>query len=215
VHLVGAHYSDALAASVERARETGALMVHAYDQPTVVAGQGTVAVELARQAPDLDTILVAVGGGGLIGGIAAWYAGSARIVGVEPALAPTLAVALETGEPVDVEVDGVAMDALGAGRIGRIGFEIARQYVERVVTVPDEAIRAAQRALWDELRVIAEPGGATAFAALLSGGYQPAPGERVGVVICGANTDPAAFARLLSHPSEADAASPLPQAVTG
>jgi threonine dehydratase len=173
----------------EWAARTGALMVHAYDQPEVVAGQGTLGYEFAHQVPDLDTVLVAVGGGGLIGGVAAWFAGKVRVIGVEPQAAPTLAMALQAQKPVDVEVGGVTVDSLGAKRVGSLAFALVQQYVERVVLVSDESIQLAQRTLWNDLRILAEPGGATAIAALLSGAYQPAPGERVGVVICGGNTD--------------------------
>lgn len=190
VTITGASYADALIASQRRAEETGALVVHAYDQPEVVAGQGTTGRELAQQVPDLDTVLVAVGGGGFIGGIASWFAGSVRVVGVEPVGAPSLAQALQAGYPVDVALDSIAADSLGARRVGEIAFATAQRYVERVVLVPDQAIQAAQRLLWDQLRIITEPGGATATAALLSGGYQPASGERVAVLVCGANTDP-------------------------
>jgi threonine dehydratase len=186
---VGADYAEALATSQVRAMQTGALVVHAYDQPEVVAGQGTLGYEFAQQAPGLDTILVAVGGGGLIGGLVAWFVGAVRVVGVEPESAPSLARALDAGEPVDVEVSGVAVDSLGARRAGQLAFTLARQYVERVVLVSDDSIRAAQRTLWNDLRIVAEPGGATATAALLAGAYQPAPGERVGVVVCGGNTE--------------------------
>lgn len=191
VTITGSNYAEALAASMERAVETGALVVHAYDQPEVVAGQGTLGRELEQQVPNLDTLLVAVGGGGLISGCAAWFEGKVRVIGVEPEQAPTLARALEAGQPVDVAVSGIAADSLGARRIGSLAFSIAQHYIERVVLVNDSAIRAAQRLLWNDLRLITEPGGATAAAALLSGRYRPAPGERVGVVICGANTDPA------------------------
>lgn len=189
VRIVGATYADALLASQERAAQTGALVVHAYDQPEVVAGQGTLGAEFARQVQELDTVLVAVGGGGLIAGVAAWFAGHVRVIGVEPELAPSLFTALKAGQPVDVEVSGVAVDALGARRVGTLAFDLAQHYVERVVLVSDENIRASQRTLWNDLRVVAEPGGATALAALLSGAYQPAQGERVGVVICGGNAD--------------------------
>ena len=185
----GAFYADAYAASAERAAETGALVVHAYDQPEVVAGQGTLGRELHRQAPDLDTVLVAVGGGGLIGGTAAYYRGEVRVVGVEPELAPTLHAALQEGEPVDVETGGLAADSLGARRAGSLAFSIAQRYVDRVVLVEDAAIREAQRTLWGSLRIVAEPGGAIALAALLSGRYRPEPGERVGVLVCGGNAD--------------------------
>jgi threonine dehydratase len=191
VMLVGASYAQAYAASRERAAQTGALEVHAYDQPDVVAGQGTLGRELESQAPDLDTVLVAVGGGGLIGGVAAWYAGRTTIIGMEPERCPTLYAAREAGEPVDVEVSGLAADSLGARRIGSLAFEVAQRFVDQVVLITDEEIRQTQRALWDNLRLIAEPGGAAALAALRSGKYQPRAGERVGVILCGGNTDPA------------------------
>lgn len=195
VTVTGASYAEAFAAMERRAAETGALVVHAYDQPEVVAGQGTVGRELEAQAPELDTLLVAVGGGGLIGGIAAWYAGKGlRVVGVEPASSCALHAALAAGEPVDVAVSGIAADSLGARRVGSIMFEIARQAVDRVVLVEDAAIRAAQGALWREVRLVAEPGGATALAALTAGAYRPAEGERVGVLVCGANADPGSVA---------------------
>jgi threonine dehydratase len=190
----GARYAEALAASSARAEETGALVVHAYDQEEVLAGQGTLGRELQMQAPQLETVFVAVGGGGLIGGVAAWYRGSAKVIAVEPAGCPTLARALEAGRPVDVEVGGLAADSLGARRVGTLMFPIAQQFVERVVLVSDDQILAAQRLLWDQLRVLAEPGGATALAGLLSGEYQPRAGERIGVIVCGGNTDPAGFA---------------------
>jgi threonine dehydratase len=189
----GASYAQALAASQERASETGALSVHAYDQEEVVAGQGTLARELEAQAPELETLLVAVGGGGLIGGIASWYAGRTRVIGVEPYSCPTLARALEAARPVDVDVGGIAADSLGARRIGALAFAVAQRFVERVMLVSDEQIAAAQRLLWDRLRVLAEPGGATALAGLLSGQYRAAAGERIGVVVCGGNVDPAGF----------------------
>jgi threonine dehydratase len=191
VTLVGASYAEAYAASRERAAQTGALEVHAYDQPEVLAGQGTLARELEFQAPDLDTVLVAVGGGGLIGGVAAWYAGRTRVVGVEPERCAALHRAREAGEPVDVEVSGLAVDSLGARRIGSLAFEVARRYVDSVVLVTDDEIRQTQRALWENLRLIAEPGGAAALAGLRSGNYQPRAGERVGVIVCGGNADPA------------------------
>ena len=186
----GSNYAEALALSMERAKASGALVVHAYDQPEVIAGQGTVGLELMDQAPGLDTVLVAVGGGGLIGGILALSESGTRVIGVEPVLAPTLHNALAAGRPVPVSVGGVTADSLGARETGALAFEIFHDQGARVVLVDDDAIRAAQRALWRELRIIAEPGGATALAALLSTAYQPAPGERVGVVLCGGNTDP-------------------------
>lgn len=194
VHVGGAAYADAFAASETRVKETGALVVHAYDQPEVLAGQGTVGREFERQSPDLDTILVAVGGGGLIGGIGAWYRGRAKIVGVEPEAAPTLARALEAGVPVDVATGGVAADSLGAKRAGALMFVVAQQHIAGVVLVPDDAIRAAQRALWENLRIAAEPGGAAALAALLSGAYRPQASERIGVLVCGGNVDPSQLA---------------------
>jgi len=194
VRMVGATYADALVASEARAAQTGALVVHAYDQPEVVAGQGTVGYEFAQQAPDLDTILVAVGGGGLIGGIAAWFEGNVRVIGVEPESASGMTAALKAGKPIDVEVGGIAADSLGARQVGMIAFSLVERYVDRVILIQDEHIRAAQRALWNDLRIVAEPGGATAAAALISRAYQPAPGERVGIVICGGNTDPAQLA---------------------
>jgi threonine dehydratase len=195
VEVTGVNYAEALTASAARAAATGALIVHAYDQPEVVLGQGTVGREFQEQAPDLDHVLVAVGGGGLIGGVALAYRDSAaRVVGVEPRLAPTLHEALEAGRPVPVATSGIAADSLGAREAGGIAFEIARQHVERVVLVEDEAILAAQRALWRELRLAVEPGGAAAMAALLSGALSAEPGAQVGVVLCGANTDPGSVA---------------------
>jgi threonine dehydratase len=186
----GDYYADAFAASQERAAQTGALVVHAYDGFDTVAGQGTLARELDTQLPDVDTVVVAVGGGGLLGGIATWYAGRARVVAVEPALIPTLATALNAGRPVDVDVSGIAADSLGARRIGVVGYAAAVAAGVESVLVPDSAISAARQQLWDEMRVAAEPGGATALAALISGGYRPARDERVAVIVCGGNTDP-------------------------
>jgi threonine dehydratase len=191
VTVTGADYIAALAACNQRALETGALAVHAYNQPEVIAGQGTTGLELAQQASQLDSLLVACGGGGFVAGIAAWFRGDVRVIAVEPARAPSLATALAEGRPIDVEVGGIAADSLGARSVGELAFEIAQNFIERVVLVEDDAIRAAQHALWNELRVIAEPGGAAALAALHSGAYRPAPGERVGVLVCGGNTDPA------------------------
>lgn len=191
VTVTGAFYAEAHRASVQRAAATGALVVHAYDQPDVIAGNGTVGLELEQQVPDVDTVLVAVGGGGLAAGVAAALQGRARVVGVEPEGCPTLARALAAGKPVDVSVGGVAVDSLGARRIGEVCFEVATRAGMGSVLVPDEAILRARRVLWDELRVAAEPGGATALAALLSGAYRPEPGERLAAVVCGGNTDPA------------------------
>jgi len=189
--LGGATYAEALAASRERQAETNALEVHAYDHEAVLAGQGTVGREFEADAPDLTHILVATGGGGLIGGIAAWYAGAAQIVSVEPEGCPGLHNALLAGQPVDAPVGGLAADALGARRVGSLMFEVARRHVASAVLVEDSAILAAQRFLWDRLRLIAEPGGATALAALLSGRFVPPEGALVGVLVCGSNTDPA------------------------
>jgi threonine dehydratase len=189
----GERYAEALAASEAWATNTGALQVHAFDQRETLLGQGTVGLEVSRQAPDLDTLLVGVGGGGLIGGIAAWYRGGVRVVGVEPALAPTLSKALEAGRPVDAPAGGIAADSLAPRRVGELMFPIARDYVERVVLVEDEAIARAQRTLWETLRIVAEPGGAAALSALLSGAYQPARDERVGVVVSGGNSTAVRF----------------------
>jgi threonine dehydratase len=184
----GDRYADALAASEAWQRDSGALPVHAYDQAETLLGQGTLGLELAGQASALDTVLVPVGGGGLIGGIAAWYAGRVRVIGVEPEAAPTLTVALKAGGPADAPAGGVAADSLAPRQVGGLMFPIARAHVERVVLVSDDAIRAAQQRLWEAVRIVAEPGGAAAFAALLAGAYVPAPGERVGVVVSGGNT---------------------------
>jgi threonine dehydratase len=190
----GEVYADALAACRARQLEIGALEVHAYDHPDVLAGQGTVGHEFELDAPELTHILVATGGGGLIGGIAAWYAGSAKVISVEPESCPTLHNALRAGLPVDSPVSGIAADSLGARRVGEVMFPIARELVADTVLVPDEAIVATQRYLWAQTRLIAEPGGATALAALLSGRFKPPADARVGVVVCGGNTDPAKIA---------------------
>ena len=187
----GDAYADALAASRIRQAETGALEVHAYDHADVLAGQGTVAREFEMDAPELTHVIVATGGGGLIGGMAAWYAGSVEVISVEPEGCPTLHSALRAGRPVDCAVSGLAADALGARQVGALMFPIAQSYVADAVLVPDGAIAAAQSLLWDRMRLIAEPGGATALAALLSGRFVPPAGARVGVVVCGGNTDPA------------------------
>jgi len=193
--VVGERYADALAESEKWAAHSGALQVHAFDQQGALLGQGTVGLEFSEQAPQLDTLLVAVGGGGLIGGIAAWYEGKVRIVGVEPRAAPTLARAFEAGRPVDAEAGGIAADSLAPRRVGELMFPIAKRYVERVVLVEDDAIRAAQGSLWEKLRMVTEPGGAAAFAALLSGAYRPRANERVGVLLCGGNTQAVDFSR--------------------
>jgi threonine dehydratase len=193
--VTGDRYADALAASQVWTVESGALPVHAFDQEETLLGQGTLALELGRQAPDLDTLLVSVGGGGLIGGIAAWYGGRPRVIGVEPEAAPTLTRALEAGKPVDAPAGGVAADSLAPRRVGELMFPIAQAHIARVLLVSDAAIRRAQDALWATLRVVAEPGGAAAFSALFSEAYVPAPGERVGVVVSGGNTTAVDFDR--------------------
>jgi threonine dehydratase len=184
----GAHYADALAASEAWAAQSGALAIHAFDQRETLLGQGTIGLEFEEQVSGLDTLLVSVGGGGLIAGIAAWYRRRVRIIGVEPEASPTLTRALEAGKPVDAEAGGIAADSLAPRRVGEQVFPIVKRHVERVVLVSDDAIREAQKALWSTLRVVAEPGGAAAFAALLSGRYRPQPDEHVGVLLCGGNT---------------------------
>ena len=206
----GARYADALALSEAYRTETGAFAVHAYDAPATIAGQGTVGLEWEEQAEaPLDTVLVAVGGGGLIAGIAAWFAGRVRVVGVEPEGAPTLHAALGAGEPVDVAVESIAADSLGARRTGPHVLEIARRHVDGVVLVPDAAIQEAQHRLWARLRIAAEPGGAAALAALLAGAYRPGVRERVGVLVCGSNVD---LASLAAPKAEAADAAPRPAA---
>jgi threonine dehydratase len=189
----GSRYADALAASETHIERTGAMPVHAYDQAETLLGQGSVGIELEQDAPDIDTLLVAVGGGGLIGGIAAWFERRIRIIAVEPEAAPTLHDALAAGHPVDAPAGGIAADSLAPRQVGQLMFPIARDNVDRVVLVTDDAIRQAQERLWSTLRVVTEPGGAAAFAALLSGRYKPAAGERVAVLLCGANTTAVRF----------------------
>ena len=167
--------------------------MHAFDQLETLLGQATVGLELERQQPRLDTLLVPVGGGGLIGGIAAWYAGRVKVIGVEPEAAPTLFEALRAGRPVDAPAGGIAADSLAPRRVGEAMFPIARAHVERVALVSDDAIRHGQASLWETFRIVAEPGGAAGVAALLAGAYAPAAGERVGVVISGGNTTAVAF----------------------
>jgi threonine dehydratase len=186
--IVGDRYAEALKASEEWVAHSGAMAVHAYDQAETLLGQGTLGLELEEQAPELDTLLVAVGGGGLIGGVAAWYGGRTKIIGVEPEAAPTLANAMQAGRPVDSEAGGIAADSLAPKRVGELMFPIAQRYVSKVVLVTDTAIQEAQAELWKVLRLASEPGGAAAFAALSSRRYEPRPGERVGVVVCGGNT---------------------------
>lgn len=191
--VTGERYADALAASQQWMEKTGALPIHAYDQVETLLGQGTVALEFEQQGPALDTLLVAVGGGGLIGGVTAYFAEpisrrEIKVIGVEPEAAPTLSYALRAGRPVDSPAGGIAADSLAPRRVGQLMFPIARQYVNRVVLVSDDSIREAQQSLWSMLRVATEAGGAAAFAALLSRRYVPQAQERVGVILCGGNT---------------------------
>ena len=187
----GANYADALAASLERQRATGALLMHAYDQREVVEGAGTLAAEVEADAGVADRALVSVGGGGLISGVAAWFAGRSRVEALEPALAPTLSAALAAGRPVDVAVSGIAADSLGARRIGEIAWAIAKRQVAASHLLADDAIRAAQRALWSELRLAVEPAAALPLAALATHTVDVRPDEKILLVICGANVDPA------------------------
>jgi threonine dehydratase len=189
VRVGGARYADALDACNTFIGTGGALSVHAYDAPETIAGQGTVGLEWEEDAPELDTVLVAVGGGGLIAGIASWYGRRVKVVGVEPEGSRCLQASLEAGRPVDVTVESIAADSLGARNTGQLVFDIARQNVDHVVLVPDDAILAAQRLLWDRLRIAAEPGGGAALAALVAQKYRPSADEKVGVLLCGANVD--------------------------
>jgi threonine dehydratase len=193
ITITGNSYAEALAASRERTLQTGAVAIHAYDDARVLAGQGTLGMELEEQIRGLDSLLVAVGGGGLIGGVASWYEDRVRVIAVEPEHAPTLHNSLAAGHVVEVETGGVAADSLGARRVGDLMFPTAQKFVPQSLLVSDEHIVEAQRILWQQLRLIAEPGGATAFAALLSGVYKPHPGERVGVVLCGSNAELTTF----------------------
>jgi threonine dehydratase len=196
----GDRYADALELSEHWVASSGAMAIHAYDQIETLLGQATLGTELQRQAPQLDTLLVAVGGGGLIGGVAASYAdrisdGTVRIIGVEPEAAPTLTLALQAGHPVDSPAGGVAADSLAPRRVGALMLPLAQHYVADVVRVSDEAITGAQRALWNTIRIATEPGGAAAMAALTSGRYVPRADERIGVVICGGNTTAVSWER--------------------
>ena len=187
--IAGDRYAESLEASEEWTAKSGALPIHAYEAIETLLGQGTLGMELEEQAPKLDSLLVAVGGGGLIGGVAAWYQDRVKMVAVEPSAAPTLDYALRAGQPVDAPAGGIAADSLAPRQVGQLMFPIAQEYVRQVVLVSDEEILEAQKSLWETVRVAAEPGGAAAFAALLSGRYQTQPGERVGVIVCGGNTD--------------------------
>ncbi|WP_222622483.1 threonine/serine dehydratase [Ramlibacter albus] len=193
--VTGAVYAEALEACLARQKETGALLTHAYDQPEVVAGAGTLAKEVEEQgggAP--DSVLVSVGGGGLIAGVASWFEQRARVVALEPELAPTLHCAREKGEPVDVPVSGIAADSLGAKRIGSIAWEIASRHVAEALLLPDAAIREAQLWLWKQMKLAVEPAAALPLAALHTGAYKPARDETVCLIVCGANLDPATLA---------------------
>ena len=193
--IAGERYADALAASEKWVAETGAMPVHAFEQIETMLGQGSVGLEIEEQAPKLDTLLVAVGGGGLIGGVAAWFAGRVKVIGVEPEAAPTLWNAMKAGHPVDSEAGGIAADSLAPKRVGELMFPIAQKYIPSIVLVSDDAIQQAQESLWKTFRVVAEPGGAAATAALLSGRYKPKRGERVGILVCGGNTSAVNFVR--------------------
>ena len=195
----GERYADALAASESFANESGALAIHAYDQPETLLGQGTLGAEIEADLAEITTLLVAVGGGGLIGGIAAWFSGRVKVVAVEPEGSPTLHRALAAGEPVDAPAEGIAADSLAPRRVGKLMFPIAKAFIARSMLVSDDDIRAAQRALWDKVRIVTEPGGAAAFAALLSGKYVPGSDERVAVLICGANTTAVTFDEPLAR----------------
>ncbi|HEY1966589.1 MAG TPA: serine/threonine dehydratase [Pseudonocardia sp.] len=188
--VAGDRYADALAGADEHRDRSGALAIHAFDQRETLLGQGTVALELGQQLPSLDTVLVPVGGGGLIGGTAGYFGDSVRVVGVEPDQAPTLTYARKAGRPTDAPAGGVAADALAPLRIGELVYPIADRFVDDVVLVDDDAIAEAQAALWNEARILAEPAAAVGVAALLTGAYLPSPGERVAVVITGANLTP-------------------------
>jgi threonine dehydratase len=188
--VTGDRYADALAAAEEWMRSSGAMTVHAFDQRETILGQGTVGLELAEQTDALDTVLVPVGGGGLISGVASWFTGDVRVIGVEPDGAPTLSYARAEGRPVDAPAGSVAADALAPRQVGELVFQITQAYVDDVVLVDDASILAAQRALWQAFRIAAEPAASVGIAALLTGAYKPAPGEQVAVVISGANMSP-------------------------
>ena len=186
--IAGDRYAESLEASEEWTARSGALPIHAYEAIETLLGQGTLGMELEEQAPKLDSLLVAVGGGGLIGGVTAWYQDRVKMVAVEPTAAPTLDYALRAGQPVDAPAGGIAADSLAPRQVGQLMFPIVQQYVHEVVLISDDEIVAAQKSLWETIRVAAEPGGAAAFAALLSGRYKPQPGARVGVIVCGGNS---------------------------
>lgn len=186
--IAGDRYAESLEASEAWTAESGAMPIHAYEDVETLLGQGTLGLELEEQDPQLDSVLIAVGGGGLIGGVAAWYENRVKTIAVEPTAAPTLEYAMKAGRPVDAPAGGIAADSLAPRQVGQRMFPIAQQFVREVVLVEDEEIVEAQKRLWETVRILAEPGGAAAFAALLSGRYKTEPGERVGVVVCGGNT---------------------------
>ncbi|HXD41451.1 MAG TPA: threonine/serine dehydratase [Ramlibacter sp.] len=194
VVVTGTVYAEALQACLAHQRRTGALLTHAYDQLEVVAGAGTLAKEIEEQGGAPDSVLVSVGGGGLIAGIASWFAQETRVVALEPELAPTLHAARKAGEPVDVAVSGIAADSLGAKRIGAIAWDVTQRHVKDALLLPDEAIRASQLWLWKQMKLAVEPAAALGLAALQSGAYQVRANEKVCLVICGANVDPATLA---------------------
>ncbi len=202
VHQVGRDFAEAVVASVHRAAETGALLMHAYDQTEIVAGQGTVGLELEQQCSEVDTVLVACGGGGLVAGIATWFDRRVRVVAVEAEGSPTLAAARAAGERVTISVGGVAADALGASQVGAIAWQVAQRAIDDVVVVPGQAIMDARLQLWDELRVCAEPGAAAPLAALINGSYVPEQDERVAVILCGGNSDPATLSAHRSYDTQ-------------
>jgi len=191
--IAGDRYAESLEASEAWTKQSGALPIHAYEGDETLLGQGTLGLELEEQDPKLDSLLVAVGGGGLIGGVASWYQNKVKVIAVEPTEAPTLQLALKAGRPVDSPAGGIAADSLAPRQVGQQMFPIAQRFVQSSLLVTDEEIVAAQKRLWEATRIIAEPGGATAFAALLSGHYKPERGERVGVIVCGGNTEKVVF----------------------
>jgi len=191
--IAGDRYAESLEASEAWTKQSGALPIHAYEGDETLLGQGTLGLELEEQDPKLDSLLVAVGGGGLIGGVASWYQNKVKVIAVEPTEAPTLQLALKAGRPVDSPAGGIAADSLAPRQVGQQMFPIAQRFVQSSLLVTDEEIVAAQKRLWEATRIIAEPGGATAFAALLSGRYTPERGERVGVIVCGGNTEKVVF----------------------
>ena len=195
--IAGDRYAESLEASEVWMKESGALPIHAYEGDETLLGQGTLGLELEEQDPEIDSLLVAVGGGGLIGGVAAWYQNRVKVIAVEPTEAPTLQLALKAGRPVDSPAGGVAADSLAPRQVGQQMFPIAQRFVQSSLLVEDSEILDAQKRLWEATRIIAEPGGATAFAGLLSGHYKPERGERVGVIVCGGNTDHKALRNVL------------------